>query len=275
MASAEITVKSLNQQLEEVFEEESKIYPLRFSDTNGKQGLIIINHHMNKDSMGSIKVLAAMQKASDIGVIGRSIFESVLNMGLLVHFSVNDGVNRYRLYSSIESLKVYKQMSQIEKETAAKIFTVENIRKWETNLRQYEREYGIVTSSWSGKTAIEICQILDEKYPPVIKSKHFYEFLYCQIYRYGSAAAHRSGQGLARHVNIITAPASRGRRVHTARSREEGLVFNYFHSLIAFLSSMRIIGKAFNLPSLEDYFQKKVGLLIAGYPETVAINFNL
>lgn len=275
MASAEITVKSLNRQLEEVFEEESKIYPLQFSDKTGKQGLIILNHHTNKDSIDSIKVLAGMQRASDVGVIGRSIFESVLNMGLLVHLPANDGVNRYRLYSSIESLKVYRHMAQIEKETADKIFTAENIRKWETDLKQYERDYGVVTSAWSGKTAVEICQILDGEYPPVVKSEHFYEFLYCQIYRYGSSAVHRSGQWLARHVDIITAPASRGGRVHTARSREEGSVFNYFHSLIAFLSSMRMIGKAFNLPSLEDYFQKKVGFLIAGYPETGATNFNL
>jgi len=267
MTSAEITVESINQQLQQVLEQESKIYPLQFSDESGKQGIIILNHHSNKDSIDSIRVLAGMQRALDVAVLGRSIFESVLNMGLLLYLPENDGVARYRLYSSIESLKVYRHMAEIEKDTANKIYKSEDVKEWEAGLKQYEKDYGLLTSSWSGKTAVEVCKILDREYPPVVKSEHFFEFLYCQIYRYGSSATHRSHRGIARHLHIISAPSGTGRRVHTASNREEGLVFNYFHSLTAFLASMRIIGGAFNIPSLEDYFQQKVGFLIAGYSE--------
>jgi len=197
----------------------------------------------------------------------RSIFESVLNMGLLWHLPENEGVTRYELYMSVESLKVYRHMADIERDTASKIYKSEDIKKWEANSNQYERDYGLVTSSWSGKNAIEICRILDSEYPPVVKSEHFFEFMYCQIYRYGSSATHRSQRGISRHLEVVSAPCRSGGRVHSAQIKEEGLIFNYFHSLIAFLASMRVLGRAFNIPSLEDYFQKKVGFLIAGYPE--------
>ena len=267
MTSTEITVETLNEQLQEILTQDSKIYPLQFTDEPSKQGLVILNHQLNKDSINSVKTLANMRRALDVGIIGRSIFEAVLNMGLIWHLPENEGVTRYELYLSIESLRIYRHMAQIEEETANKIYKQEDIKKWETEWERYERDYGTVTPSWSGMTAVEVCKILDRALQTVVKSNHFFEFLYCQIYRYGSAAVHRSQQGISRHLEIVSAPSRSGGRVHSARAREEGLIFNYFHSLIAFLTSMRIVGKVFNIPSLEDYFQKKVGSLIAGYPE--------
>jgi len=266
----EITIELLNQQLQEVLQEESEIYPLEFTDDSGKQGLIILNHYLNKDSMDSVKILTNKQRALDVGIIGRSIFESVLNMGLIWYLPVNEGVTRYELFMSVESKKVYEHMADIEKDTASKIYKSEDIKRWEAESAQYERDYGRATSSWSGKGAVEICKILDREYPPVIKSEHFFEFMYCQSYRYGSSATHRSQRGISRHLEVVSAPSRSGGTVHSAQIKEEGLVFNYFHSLIAFLASMRVIGRAFNIPSLEDYFQRKVGLLIAGYPEVAA-----
>lgn len=265
-----MTIEFLNQQLHEVLQEESKIYPLQFTDDSGKQGLIVLNHYLNKDSIDSVNILANKQRALDVGIIGRSIFESVLNMGQIWQLPVNEGVSRYELFMSVESLKVYRHMAEIEPETASKIYNSDDIKRFEAELEQYEREYGSVTSSWSGMTAVEICKVLDIEYPPVIKTRHFFEFMYCQIYRYGSSATHRSQQGLSRHLKFVSTPSRSGGRVHSTQIKEEGLIFNYFHSLIAFLASMRVVGRAFNIPSLEGYFQRKVGLLIAGYPEVAA-----
>jgi len=262
-----VTIEFLNQQLQEVLQEESKIYPLRFTDNSGKQGLVIMNHHLNRDSIDSVSVLANKQRALDTAIIGRSIFESVLNMGLIEYLPVKNGVTRYYLFMSVESLKVYRHMADIEPETASKIYKPANIRKWEGDLERFEREYGGVTSSWSGISTVEICKILDKHYPPVINSKHFFEFMYCQSYRYGSSATHRSQQGISRHLRIVSTPSIRSGRVHSAQTSEEGLIFNYFHSLVVFLASIRVLIRAFNIPSLEDYFQKKIGFLIAGYPE--------
>ena len=268
MTSPEITVELINQQLGEVLKEESKIYPLQFSDESGKQGLIILNHHQNKDSIDSIRVLASMNRALDVSTIGRSIFDSVLNMGLLLYLPVNEGVSKYKLYASIEELRIYRNMSKVGQDIADKIYKNEDIKKWEADSGKYEMDYGVPKSSWSGKTTLEACRMLDSEYPSVVKSEHFFEFLYCQIYRYGSSATHRSQLGISRNVRIVSAPATGGRMLHTADSREEGLVFNYFHGLLAFLASMRVVGRAFKIPSLEEYFQKKVGYLIAGYPES-------
>ena len=135
----EITIEFLNQQLQEVLQEESKIYPLQFTDNSGKQGLIIVNHHLNKDSIDSVSVLANKQRALDAGIIGRSIFESVLNMGLIEYLPVKNGVTRYKLYMSVESLKLYRHMAHIEPETANKIYKPDNTKKWEAESRRYER----------------------------------------------------------------------------------------------------------------------------------------
>ena len=266
----EITLEFLNQQLQEVLQEESKIYPLQFTDDSGKQGLIILNHYLNKDSMDSVNILANKKRALDVGILGRSIFESVLNMGLIWFLPVNEGVTRYELFMSVESQKVYQHMAVTEQETASKIYKSDDIRRWEAESEQYEREYGRATSSWSGISAVEICKILDREYPPVIKSEHFFEFMYCQSYRYGSSATHRSQRGISRHLEVVSAPSRSGGTVHSAQTKEEGLIFNYFHSLIAFLASTRILGRAFNIPLLEEYFQRKVGFLIADYPEGVS-----
>lgn len=264
MTSSKVTVELVGQKLKEVLEEESKIYPLKFSDESGKQGIVILNHHLNRDSIDSIRVLANMHRGLDVGIIGRSIFESVLNMGLILYLPGKEGVDRYQLYLSIESLRVFKHMAEIEEDMAHRIYKPEEIKKWEADQQKYEKDYGVVTSSWLGISNIEICRILDREYPPVVKSDHFFEFMYCHLYRYGSSATHRSRQGIARHLNVIGASSKSGGRIFTATEREAGLVFNYFHSLIVFLLSMRIVGKAFNAPSLEDYSQKKVRFLVAG-----------
>lgn len=265
----EITVESLNRQLQGVLREESKIYPLEFTGDSEKQRLIALNHYLNRDSMDSVRILADKQRALDVGIIGRSIFESVLNMGLIWHLPVDEGVTRYELFMSVESRRVYEHMADIEKDTADKIYKPEDITRWRSESAEYERAYGRAKSSWSGKDAVAICRILDRDYPPVVRSEHFFEFMYCQSYRYGSSAMHRSPQGVSRHLEVVSAPHRSGATAHSAQIRQEGLVFNYFHSLLAFLGSIRVIGRAFDIPSLEDYFQRKVGFLIAGYSEAI------
>ena len=207
-----------------------------------------------------------MERALDVGTICRSIFESVLNMGLLLLLPAKEGVDRYHLFSSIEALRWHNDIVQQFKEfegLAGAISEAEDVRKWEADLRLYESDYGTPSASWSGKNTVDVCKILDKEWPAVGVQKHFFGFLYCKIYRQGSWAAHRSPQGLAGHVHIVTALDEQGAQVREACSSKEGLVVDYFSSLVAFLASMRIVGRAFNIPWLEDYFQNKVGFLLS------------
>lgn len=261
------TVEEIEAQLSEILDEESKIYPLEFTNDYEKQGVVILNHWQNRESLDSIRVLARMKRTGDVGIIGRSVFDSVLNMGLLLYLPISEGVRKYERYTTVELLKVYRHMADIEEATAHNIYKAQVIQKYELEAKQYEIDYGEARSSWSGKSAMDVCRILDKQYPPVIRTTHFFEFLYCQIYRFGSSITHRSELGLLRSVSIDSISTRSRAKMHTMKASEEGLLFNYFHSLIAFLVSMRIAGRAFGVTSLESYFQRKIGSLVAGYPE--------
>ena len=241
------------------------VTPLKFGKESKKQGMILLNHFQNTETLKSLMILAKHKKSGDIAILTRSIFESVLNMGLLLLLPLDEGINRYQKFNSIESLKCYRHMASIEKETADKIYNTTEIKEYEKGAKEYEIKYGKPKLSWSGKNSIDICKLLDNNYSPVIKTNHFFEFMYCQIYRYGSSAIHRTQMGLLRNLKINSRTLINGKKLHIMNNRDEILNFNYFHGLVSYITSLRIIGKTFEIDSSEDYFQEKIGSLIAGY----------
>jgi hypothetical protein len=260
-------IDSIEKEVIKTLNTNNSLFPIRFGKDADKQGMIILNHFQNTETMESLIILAKNGKSGDIGTLVRSIFESVLNMGSLLYLPSEEGANRYRKFISVESLKVYTHMSTIEKDVAEKIYKPSEIKKHERDAKEYEAKHGKPKLTWSGLNAADVCKLLDEKMPPVIKTNHFFEFLYCQAYRYGSAAIHRSQMGLLRNIRIDSKGLFDGKSVHSMKAREEGLIFNYFHGLVSFIASMRLLGEAFKIVALEDYFQKRIGFLIGGYPE--------
>lgn len=261
------TIEQTEHEILETLRFNEGLFPLKFGEDAEKQGLILQNHFQNTETLESLIILAKYKKSGDIAILTRSIFESALNMGLLLRLPLDEGVNRYQKFSSVESIKIYRHMASIEKEFADEIFKSTEINKYEIEEKEYETKYGKPKLSWSGKSIIDICAILDKNYPPVIDTNHFFEFMYCQVYRYGSSATHRTQMGLLRNIKIESKSLINGKNIHAMSPRDESLYFNYFHGLISYIISLRMIGIAFKIDSLEDYFQKKTGVLIGGYPE--------
>jgi hypothetical protein len=259
------TVEEIEKEVFKTIDFNNKLFPLQFGKNVEKQGIILLNHFQNFETLKSLVILAKNKKAGDIAILSRSIFESSLNMGLLLHLPLNEGLERYRKYTSVESLKIYQHMTSFDKETADKIYKSLNISECEREANEYRKKYGKPKNSWSGLSCIEICKILDKDYPPVIKTNHFFEFMYCQVYRYSSSIIHRTQMGLLRNIKISSKKLANEKCIHFMDSRKEGLIFNYFHGLISFIISIRILGRAFNISLLENYFQKRIGFLIAGY----------
>jgi hypothetical protein len=65
-------------------------------------------------------------------------------------------------------------------------------------------------STWTGHSLEEKVKLLDENFPPTYNEKHFYEYLYCQVFRKGSSATHSSYAGLSKGVQVesITVPGT-------------------------------------------------------------------
>lgn len=262
------TVKEIEEEVGKTLEVNQKHYPLLLGKEAEKEGFIFLNHFQNTETLRSIRVLARKERAGDIAVLTRAIFESVLNMGLLLHLPSDEGIDRYKKFLSVELLRTYEHMASIDNEYADQIYAPPKVRLLRKERQEYEHRYEKPKSSWSGMKSIDICKMLDRKYPPVPNGSHFFELMYCQSYRFGSAAVHRSKMGLVQSLQVMESGSLiTGESGYDVRSRQEGLIFYYLHGLISFIISMRILGRAFNIDFLEDYFQKRMRSLIGDQPE--------
>ena len=119
----------------------------------------------------------------------------------------------------------------------------------------YVRKWGRGASSWTGRSLEDNIRTVDLAYPPICNESHFYEYLYCQVYRRGSPSTHSSFAGLSKGVDVevIDMPGVVARRF---TANEGHLIFSCFHSLLVFLSSVRFLGIATGKIECEAYFQK-------------------
>lgn len=257
------TVTEIQRQVTSALAVNQKMLPLRLGREAEKQGLVFWNHFRNTETLKSLRTLAKLKRAGDVATLTRSMFESVLNMGLLTHLPSKDGVEKYKKFLSVEILKHYEHAAAIDPDYTRELYTPEKIALVRKEAREYETTYGKPKPSWSGLDNLSICRILDRNYPPLLDRRDFFEFTYCHIYRFGSPAVHRSLFGLAQSGKIVDSEnALTGEQGYDISSSEEGLVFHYLHGLISYIASIRVLGKAFELHSLEDYFQKRAGALI-------------
>lgn len=257
------TVEEIEKEVVNTLEVDRKQFALQLGKEAEKQGFIFLNHFQNTQTLKSLRMLARYKKAGDVAALTRSIFESALNMGLLLHLPLKDGKDRYEMFPSVELLKFYTHMAALDKNYANEICASNVIAQAAEQAKVYESRYGKPRSSWSGLDNLSICKKLDAVYPPVMNRINFFEFMYCQIYRFGSSAVHRNKMGLVQNIQIGNSDTFKsGQKVNSIKSREEGLVFYYLHGLISFIISMRILGRSFDRPSLEDYFQKRMRSLI-------------
>ena len=259
------TIEDINKWVDKSLQRNRNEFPFRLTEDAERQCLILSIHTQNSETLESAALLAQYSKAGDVARLSRAVFESVLNMGLLLSMPSAEATDRYVKYSSIETMKAFRHMLAIESDVANAIYKPEQLTEHESNEIEYVSKYGKPKTNWAGMNTIDICKKLDKIYPPVIKTDHFFEFIYCQAYRYGSSAVHGSHLGINRNLKVTASTIINGNTVYQSEPREESLIFNYFHCLISYLLSLRVLGKTFNRLSLEQYFQESVGQLIAGY----------
>ena len=231
------------------------LYPLHVQGDAARINLLFLNHDRNFSTFLTIRYLVEHERVADVYTLSRSLFESITSMGLLTKSLILNDLYRYQNYQFIEIYKIYSHLEKLGLARLSGIASSE-IALVKAKRDEYVRKYGGNLSTWTGKSLEENVRLLDGHFPPTCNEEHFYEYLYCQVYRKGSTSTHSSFLGLRRGVEIeqLTVPGSFV--AHRFKVNEADLIFSCFHSLLVFLSSVRFMGHALQKAETEDYFHK-------------------
>jgi hypothetical protein len=237
------------------------LYPIRVSRDPVRVNLVFLNHNRNFSSFLTIMYLVEHGRVADIYSLSRSMFESVISMGLLSKHLIQEDLERYQDFQYIGIYRTYNHLKQIGLERLSGV-SPSQLDFLYSKRNEYLRKWGRSTSNWTGKSLEHNVKLVDRAYAPTCNEKLFYEYLYCQVYRKGSQAVHSSFAGLAKGVNIEKF-TMHGTTVQRFKPDEGTLVFSCFHSLLAFLSSVRFLGYLTDRKETEDYFHKMASYIIS------------
>jgi len=238
------------------------LYPVRVNRDKNRTSLIFMNHDRNFSTFLSVLDMAQHERVADVYTLSRSLFESVVSIGLLAKQLIPDDLDRYQNYQFTEIHKTYSHLQRLGLEYLSGVNPSE-ASFVKQKFDEYITRYGKSFSSWTGHSLVENVKILDKSLPPTCKEKHFYEYLYCQIYRRGSPATHSSFGGLSKSVQIEKVAVPGAFVAQRFKADPEHLVFSCYHCLIAFLSSVRFMGFALGKETTEGYFQKITRYIIS------------
>jgi hypothetical protein len=240
----------------------SALYPIHVDHDIERVNLIFLNHDRNFSTFLTIIYLVEHDRVADIYTLSRSMFESVVSMGLLAKSLIPNDLNRYQDYQFVET---YKCHSHLEKLGLAKLSSVPSpdIPMLKAKYNEYLSKYGKLVPTWTGQSLEHNVNLLDKNLTPTCREKHFYEYLYCQVYRKGSAATHSSFAGLKKCVDIEKVDLPGSFSAQRFKTNEPHLIFSCFHSMIVFLSSVRFMGLVTNRTNTEAYFQKLARYIIS------------
>jgi len=238
------------------------LYPIQVNTDHRRNSLVFLNHDRNFSTFLSIRYLLQHGRVADIYALSRAMFESVVSMGLLVASAIPDDLERYETYRFVEAYKSHFHLEKLGLGSLSGIPSSE-IPALRQNRDQYLKTYGKNVATWTGKSLEQNVRLLDGTCPPTCNEEHFYEYLYCQVYRKGSPSAHSSFAGLAKGVRIQRVDIPGSFVASRFEVNDPHLIFSCFHSLLVFLSSVRFMGQALGKPETEQYFHKLSRYVIA------------
>ncbi len=238
------------------------LYPIRVEAEHRRNALIFLNHDRNFSTFLSIRYLMQHGRVADIHTLSRAMFESVVSMGLLVVSAIPDDLERYEAYQFMEAYKYHFHLEKLGLGNLSGVRSSE-IPSLKQKRDQYLKTYGMNLATWTGRSLEQNVRTLDSTCPPICNEEHFYEYLYCQVYRKGSPSAHSSFAGLAKGVRVQRVDIPGSFVANRFETNEPHLVFSCFHSLLVFLSSVRFMGQALGKAETEQYFNKLSRYVIA------------
>ena len=89
------------------------LYPVQVQGEPNRINLIFLNHDRNFSTFLTIMDLVKHERVADIYTLSRSMFESIISMGLLTKSIVADDLNRYQEYQFTEIHKTYTHLVRL------------------------------------------------------------------------------------------------------------------------------------------------------------------
>lgn len=238
------------------------LYPVQIEKDPARINLVFLNHDRNFSTFLTIRYLVEYERVADVYTLSRSMFESIVTMGLLSKRLIRNDLERYLTFQYVEIHKTYNHLKKLGLEYLSGV-PPSDMEFLDRKREEHMKKWGKNTSSWSGKSLEQNVMLVDENYAPTCNEKHFYEYLYCQVYRKGSQSTHSSFAGLAKGVNIERFSIPGLIAAQRFKANENHLIFSCFHSLLTFLSSVRFLGYLLDKQETEDYFHEIANYIIS------------
>lgn len=223
-------------------------------------GLLIEFHHVNTQTMLSIINIFGMAHTNDILSLSRTMFESVVNMGLLLSNTIPNGVDRFMDYKFCEEYKlmIHLKDANISPEFIDTVYGPETISILTENKDKYFAKFGSY-GNWCGMNMLARVRILDNYYPISGKMKHFMEFLYCYVYRLGSSSTHRTSSSFCLTRELVR-NESKDNHIVSIQPMKFTLLLFTLHSLYIYLLSIRFMGTKIEgkRDEIEEYYQNEL-----------------
>lgn len=260
----ELNIQTFQKLAERYLKYQFSLYPMKFDAEPQLQLAIIQCHQSNTDTFFSLRKIAELKNVNDVYCLSRSMFESVINMGVLVTGLVKDAAQRFINFQYLEAYKIFNHLKQIEPDFVGKVYSNEEIKIITERRNEFVSEFGNA-DSWCRLNLLDRIKLIDKALPSTCSNNKFFEYLYCQVYRKGSGAIHRTSTGLGRST-IWKENTFVNMNLLMPAPNMNHLIFATIHSLIVYLASIRFIGRILEKKSAEAeaFYHKETARIIAG-----------
>lgn len=262
----ELNIQTYQELAERYLKYQFTLYPMKFDAEPELQTAIMQSHQSNTDTMFSLRQIIVLKSVNDVYCLSRSMFESIVNMGVLVTGKIKGGAQRFLDFQYLETYKILQNLRRVEPEPnfVNKIYKPEVVKIITEGRNCFVSKYGNI-SSWCNLNLIERINLIDKYFPPTCSNNKFFEYLYCQVYRKGSGAVHRTSAGLGRST-IWTKTTIANLNFIEPMPNINHLVFISIHSLIVYLASIRFIGHLLRdkKEETESFYQEENARIIEG-----------
>lgn len=227
--------------------------------------LVYLNHYRNVSAFETIRYIADRERVADIYTLSRGMLDSVITMGLLSRQRlIKDDIDRYQHFRFVEAAKRYDHLKKLGLQEHSGI-PASAVKSLNGKRDEYIRKWGKNSESWTGKSLLENVRSIDNEVAATLGTKHFYEYLYCQVYRTGSWLIHSSLAGLG---NVFEAEKVQTRGINEDirfKTHPGHLSFSFLYSILVFLSSIRFMGNVLDERKAEDFHHEMSDALMSKF----------
>ena len=91
----------------------SSLYHMKVDHNNDRLHLVLLNHDRNLSTFLTIQYLVKHGRVADIYTLSRSMFESVVSMGLLAKSTIPNDLDRYKTYQFVEMQRTHSHLQRL------------------------------------------------------------------------------------------------------------------------------------------------------------------